>query len=357
MAAPGYITPDQLPKPVRVDSRDPGADTGQPNERASSEQFAQATNRPFARGNTTIAPLDARGRRHVPRRIRRKHQRGRREGQDAGHRHGRHRWHRARRRPRRARGSALALRVAARRVSDPSPLFRIDSVKIAGARPRPPPTLPSAIDIANLVLVPLGIWIALPRVHTDNGTTFVDPLRIGVVPSADRATRSSATSLGGATASARPCSSSCSTTPPATRNPAPAILVADIVTLSVTGGGSFNLNLGGTQAQTKNMLAVELAGRRAVGRRHGTFGSAPDAQALGRPRRRWTRTRPTNRFAGLRHAVERRGNASCAAGRRQSKDDDDHALLLAIVVSLLGALLIQGDLARMRRLDRVHGAR
>ena len=58
---PGYITPDQLPRPVRVDSRDPGADTGKVEKSGATSQSAMATNRPFARGTTEMAPLDIEG--------------------------------------------------------------------------------------------------------------------------------------------------------------------------------------------------------------------------------------------------------------------------------------------------------
>ena len=201
--------------------------------------------------------------------------------------------------------------------------------------------------------MPLGLNIQLPRVHTENGTTFVDPLRIGVVPSPTR-DQIAGTVIGGAQPLRQAIfqfmldNASCDT------NPAPLILAADIVTLSITGGGSFNLNFGGTQAQTKNIPAPknDFVGSNAPGVSPGQPVAAP-AYPPSVGVLDGSLDTPTPEFL---EPDGTRGNSGRQALRAaESKDEGDNALLLALVVLALGALLIQGDLARMRRVDRARG--
>jgi len=59
--SPAPISAEYLPKPVRVDSREPGAAKGKSEVNGPFEQTARASERPFADAYTKIAPLDLGG--------------------------------------------------------------------------------------------------------------------------------------------------------------------------------------------------------------------------------------------------------------------------------------------------------
>lgn len=131
--------------------------------------------------------------------------------------------------------------------------FTIGSLKVLGQ------TIPSndalkAIENANLLLQQLGIQVIYPKSHVSAGILFVDPLVIRVIPSKSRDTISQ-TVLG----LIQPVRQSlydallkqdCSN--------ATYITVSDIAIGSLTGAGSFSLELGGANATAAALKATNF---------------------------------------------------------------------------------------------------
>lgn len=124
--------------------------------------------------------------------------------------------------------------------------FSIGSVEIAGQ----PQTLPGdsleQAEALDALLHRFGLDVTPPGVRIAQGIVFVDPLKIGVIPSAERDTV-----LGGVVGGAQPLrdqivdallDQDCSN--------ATYVTIADIVLGSFTGAGSMQLELGGVQATT-----------------------------------------------------------------------------------------------------------
>jgi len=348
--APAPISSEFLPKSVRVDSREPGAAKGKSEVNGPFEQTARASERPFADGYTKIAPLDLGG---IVTFLGGKSQAT--SGLDENDK------------PQSTAevnvggisflGGLVVLeglhwRSASRPDGkDATSLFSIESVKIAGVT-APNADALSAVDGANLVLAPLGIYIGVPKIHTENNTTFVDPLRVGIVPSRQRDALL-ATVISGV----RPIreavfqfildNSSCE------YSPAAAILVADIITLSVSGGGSMAFNVGGTQAQTKKLDAVTSV----FGNTGSSTPAAPSISSGG------TGSFPISDGASgvsdLPPITEFNNDTSGGSGARRAlpastSDDNDNAMWVAIAVIGLGAVLVEGEL-RMRRRTQAGG--
>ena len=350
---PAVIKPEYLPKPVRVDSRQPGADQGTTETMGPFTQSARASARPFAESSTTIAPLDLGG--VVSFMGGASHSTSGLDASDkpvstaetdiGGISLG---------------GGAVELqglhwRSASRPgASDPTSSFWIDSVKIAGVAAPKGDGL-SAIDTANVVLLPLGFFIGVPKVHTDNGTTFVDPLRIAIVPSQLRDSAARPV-LSGAQPIRQAVFQFLLDRSPCQYSPSSAILVADIITLSVTGGGSMGFNVGGTQAQTLNLppssvgydfgssnTAASLpnfnsgaATTPGAFTNDGTLPTIPPTEVLGNGRSNGTG-----------------GNAQALPA--SSAHESDNAKWVALAVIGLGLALVEGEL-RLRRRARVDGA-
>lgn len=113
-----------------------------------------------------------------------------------------------------------------------------------------------ALAQLNPVLAPLGIEIDPPQVRNESGISFVDPLRIGIVPSDARDGV-----VGGVVGALQPAREAlvqalleqdCGN--------ASFITIADIVLGSVTGAGSLNIELGGVTAQSADLGATSLLG-------------------------------------------------------------------------------------------------
>jgi hypothetical protein len=350
--APPVISPDYLPKNVRVDSRDAGAAKGKSEVNGPFEQTARASERPFADAYTKIAPLDLGG---VVSFLGGKSETT--SGLDDSDK------------PQSVAevnisgisfvGGVVALeglhwRSASRPDGkDPTSLFSIDNVKIAGVD-APNADAFAAIDLANLVLLPLGISISVPKVHTENNTTFVDPLRVGIVPSKRRDAV-----VGTLYSAVQPVRQAVFQflldNTPCEISPASAILVADIVTLSVTGGGSMAFNVGGTQAQTKKLDPVTSV-----------FGDTPpSASVLPSFDTRDNGIVPTfggpsalgdiPPVANLDTSGSGGGGGSRRALPASASNDDDNAMWVAIAVIGLGAVLVEGEL-RLRRRTQAGGA-
>jgi hypothetical protein len=139
--------------------------------------------------------------------------------------------------------------------------FTIGGLKVLGqAIPTGDPV--SALDVANTALRPLGLQFIPPRAHTEAGILFVDPLMIRVVPSPTRDGIS-----GGILGAIQPVRESlydallkqdCGN--------ATYITVSDIAIGSVTGAGSFSLELGGVNAKSEALKTSNfLTGLPALG--------------------------------------------------------------------------------------------
>lgn len=134
--------------------------------------------------------------------------------------------------------------------------FTIEGVSVGGQAQ--PTSGDGAKDLAQLkpLLDPLGIRIDPPTPRNESGISFVDPLRIGIVPSE---ARDSVT--GGLINALQPVREAlvnalieqdCGN--------AAYITIADIALGSVTGAGSLNLELGGVTAQSADLGATSLLG-------------------------------------------------------------------------------------------------
>ena len=130
--------------------------------------------------------------------------------------------------------------------------FTIEGIEVAGERlPLPEDNPAEQLAEANAVLEPLGFRITPPTVRNESGIQFVDPMRIGIVPSAQRESV-----LGPVFNGLQPVRESVfDALIEADCGNASYITVLDIVLNSVTGAGSLNIELGGVTASSK---AIEL---------------------------------------------------------------------------------------------------
>ncbi|MDE0802494.1 MAG: hypothetical protein OSA99_04135 [Acidimicrobiales bacterium] len=134
--------------------------------------------------------------------------------------------------------------------------FTIEGIEIAG---QAQPTSGDAFqDLAqaNAALTPLGIEISPPTVRNESGISFVDPLRIGIVPSDARDG-----AVGGVIGVLQPVREAlvdaliefdCGN--------ASYVTIADLALGSVTGAGSLNIELGGVTATSADLGATSLLG-------------------------------------------------------------------------------------------------
>lgn len=133
--------------------------------------------------------------------------------------------------------------------------FTIEGVEIAGQSMTVPENDgASNLDALNPALEPFGIRIESPKVRNESGISFVDPMRIGIVPSETRDGI-----LGPIFNAAQPVREAlvdaligidCSN--------ASYITVADIALGSLTGAGSMNIELGGVTAQSADLGQTNL---------------------------------------------------------------------------------------------------
>ncbi len=128
--------------------------------------------------------------------------------------------------------------------------FSIKGIEVGGQSVPFPSDDPAAgLDQANEVLNPLGFQIVPPSTRVASGIAFVDPMRIGIIPSD---TRDGV--LGPVFTGVQPVrksvfdfllEQSCSF--------GSAILVGDVVLGSITGAGSLNLEIGGVTATSHEL--------------------------------------------------------------------------------------------------------
>ena len=133
--------------------------------------------------------------------------------------------------------------------------FTIEGVQSAG-KDLPIKDAADGLAQANAVLEPLGISLDPPQVRNESGIVFVDPLKIGIVPSKSRDAVSS--SLLNAASPIREklvdalIKADCGN--------ASYITVADIALGSVTGAGSLSLELGGVTATSDELGETSFLG-------------------------------------------------------------------------------------------------
>lgn len=133
--------------------------------------------------------------------------------------------------------------------------FTIGALKVLGqSLPVNDPS--QAIEAANALLANLGIQISYPKAHVSAGFLFVDPLAVRVVPSPTRDSISQLV-LGAAqpvreTVYGELLKNYCGFASP--------ITVSDIVVGSVTGAGSFSIELGGVQTKSEALKTSSFLG-------------------------------------------------------------------------------------------------
>lgn len=132
--------------------------------------------------------------------------------------------------------------------------FSVKGLEVGGQSVPLPADSGGQLAAINTALAPLGLKFAEPAVRVEQGIVFVDPLKLAVVPSAERdgitgPLVSAAQPLREAIADAL-LAQDCGN--------ATYITVADIVLGSLTGAGQLGLELGGVQATTAEIKAFQF---------------------------------------------------------------------------------------------------
>jgi hypothetical protein len=226
-----------------------------------------------------------------------------------------------------------------RKGEEPQGAFTIASATIGGM-PVPSQDASAVVAAVNDVLGQLGLIMSPPRSHVEEGTLFVDPIRIGIAPNATR------DQVAGVTlASIQPIREQLfGALLEASCDSGALITVLDILLGSFTGGGSLTVNVGGTQARVADSEGFT------------GFGSIGPAQAptLGptSPGRA-----PSGALGPLppvpgRTPAGDRGSEAAPATPAAATDEDtesDGALAVGLVAVLLGAVLVEADRRKMRQ--------
>lgn len=250
------LAEEDQPHPVIARSGEDGAEEGikETEEPGGIEKFARATTAPFAEAITTIAPIGDPAAVYID---------GGRTITHSGIINGNVREALARTELGTVTlgGGAVVLQgltweAIHRSGADTKAVgtFTIGSVTIGGV----PQVLPGdefeQAAALNDALKPLGFTLTPPRTRTEQGIQFVDPLKIGVVPSSERDAV-----LGGIVGGAQPVraglteallAADCGFASP--------ITIADIVLGSFTGAGAITLELGGVQATTADFKQFQF---------------------------------------------------------------------------------------------------
>jgi hypothetical protein len=356
-SAPTYPS-DQQPQPLRVDSRDAGADKGKTeSEDNAFSKYVRADGTPLGEAVTTAAPFGIAGVLEVGGGTARTHSglvNGAREAQATVDVSGLN-----------LAGvvdlSSLHWEATYRSTGDNKVTgsFTIGHATIAGTAV--PTNDPSAtLAQANTALSLLGLKLVPGTAHQEGGVLFVDPLTISVVPNAQRDAVAGAV-IGGIqpvrqslfdALLAQSCKNSSY------------ITIFDLVVGSVTGAGEFALSLGGAQASSSEIAqnkfnlaagtydfgggALPAATDTATGLtgpadNSGTLGAVTDA---GTPAAGSAPTAAGPSSSGHSHtAVQPIGSAF--KGTRGGA----LAAVAGITLALLAAL-VEGDRRKMRRAQR-----
>jgi hypothetical protein len=133
--------------------------------------------------------------------------------------------------------------------------FTVGSLTVGGV-PVPVQSPKAVIDLLNQVLGPLGVVITWPTAHLNGDALFVDPLTIAVEPNAGRDAIT-----GGVLNAIQPIREPLfDALLKATCQAATPILISDVVIGSITGAGSFGLELGGVHASTGTITLSDFLG-------------------------------------------------------------------------------------------------
>ena len=135
--------------------------------------------------------------------------------------------------------------------------FTIEGITVAGQKlPIPEDNPTSQLAEANAVLEPLGFKITPPTVRNESGIQFVDPLRIGIVPSTARESV-----IGPVFNGVQPVRESVfDAIIEADCSSASGLTILDLVLGSVTGAGSLSLELGGVTASSNEIALTSFLG-------------------------------------------------------------------------------------------------
>ncbi len=135
--------------------------------------------------------------------------------------------------------------------------FTIEGITVAGEKlPIPEDNPTSQLAEANAVLEPLGFKITPPTVRKESGIQFVDPMRIGVVPSTARESV-----IGPVFNGIQPVRESVfDAIIEADCSSASGLTILDLVLGSVTGAGSLSLELGGVTASSNEIAFTSFLG-------------------------------------------------------------------------------------------------
>ena len=135
--------------------------------------------------------------------------------------------------------------------------FTIEGIEVGGQKlPIPEDNPTSQLTEANAVLEPLGFKITPPTVRKESGIQFVDPMRIGVVPSTARESV-----IGPIFNGIQPVRESVfDALIEADCSSASGLTILDLVLGSVTGAGSLSIELGGVTASSKEIAFTSFLG-------------------------------------------------------------------------------------------------
>jgi hypothetical protein len=144
--------------------------------------------------------------------------------------------------------------------------FTIEGIEVAGQKlPVPEDNPAEGLEAANAALQPLGFKLDPPTIKNESGIQFVEPLRIGIVPSTARETV-----LGPVFSAVQPVRESVfDAMIEANCSSASMITILDIVLNAITGAGSLGIEVGGVTASS---AAIE---------RTSFLGGLPGAPTLG----------------------------------------------------------------------------
>ena len=329
---PGMVRPEDLPQRLRADSRDPEAGTERTVQEGPIVQSVLARPEPHAQATSRLSELVLPG----IARIAGASNRTTSGVDDAGRPH--------------ATGAVdiaelslagglvelrgLRWEADATGGADPVGRFTIGSATVAGT-PLPTQDASAVVAAVNDVLDLLGLVLSPPRSHVEQGTLFVDPIRLGVRPNAARDRLA-----GEVLAALQPLREEAfGALLEVACDMGAAITVVDILLGSVTGGGSLTLNIGGTQAKLTE--AEPFDGFGAVAARPAADATPP---AVAVPRA------PTAPAAPAPAAAPTGAARTVVAGTPATDVDmrSDGALAVGLAVLGLGAVLVEADRRKMR---------
>ncbi len=335
---PASVSREQLPQRLRADSRNPGEDQERTVQEGPITQSVLARSTPFAQATSRLAELEIPG----ALRVAGASNRTTSGADDAGL-------------PTATgdvdiaelslAGGVVMLRglhweAVFGHGEEPHGAFTIGSASIGGT-PIPTQDASAAVAAVNAVLSQLGLVLTPPRSHVEQGTLFVDPIRLGITPNPTR------DQVAGTTLAAiQPVREQLfAALLQANCDSAALITVLDILLGSFTGGGSLTVNIGGTQAQLTRaegfggLGAISTDAPPVLGGGPATGGGAvlgtpPVTQPLG-----------TGTDDGADGEVRRVGPIAVT----DTDTESDGALGVGIGALVLGVLLVAADHRRLRK--------